>query len=120
MALCLVRFNEIMSTLTIYINSRQAANHDRGLAIRPKNSERVLPDCTFVAWYRCLYAPRTGGAYDSHHRTAGIAGRARRRSSGVAARGAAPSWPDVNLAADPANPKTVLPRPLSQGGSRVL
>jgi len=24
------------------------------------------------------YAPRTGGAYDSHHRTAGIAGRTRR------------------------------------------
>jgi hypothetical protein len=35
-----------------------------------------------VAWYRSLYAPRTGGAYDSHHRTAGIAGRARRRGGG--------------------------------------
>src|SRR5262249_8353525 len=35
-----------------------------------------------------LYAPRTGGAYDSHHRTAGIAGRIRRRGSRVAARGA--------------------------------
>src|SRR5215471_18584031 len=33
MALCLVRFNEIMSTLAIYINSRQAANHDRGRLI---------------------------------------------------------------------------------------
>ena len=31
-----------------------------------------------------------GGAYDSHHRTAGIAGRTRRRSGRVAARGAAP------------------------------
>src|SRR5262249_42388152 len=31
------------------------------------------------AWYPSLYAPRTGGAYDSHHRTAGIAGRTRRR-----------------------------------------
>src|SRR5262245_46052215 len=31
------------------------------------------------------YAPRTGGAYDSHHRTAGIAGRTRRRGGGVAA-----------------------------------
>src|SRR6516165_9148418 len=30
---------------------------------------------------------RTGGAYDSHHRTAGIAGRARRRGN-MAARGA--------------------------------
>jgi hypothetical protein len=37
---------------------------------------------TLVAWYRC-YAPRAGGAYDSHHRTAGIAGRTRRRG-GVA------------------------------------
>ena len=34
------------------------------------------------------YAPRTGGADDSHHRTAGIAGRTRRRGGGVAARGA--------------------------------
>src|SRR5215475_7769369 len=34
------------------------------------------------------YAPRTGGAYDSHHRTAGIAGRTRRRGGSVAARGA--------------------------------
>jgi hypothetical protein len=31
-------------------------------------------DCTLVVWYSSLYAPRTGGAYDSHHRTAGIAG----------------------------------------------
>src|SRR5262249_57355898 len=29
-------------------------------------------DDTLVAWYRSLYAPRAGGAYDSHHRTAGI------------------------------------------------
>src|SRR5262245_12568897 len=35
-------------------------------------------DSTLVAWYRC-YAPRAGGAYDSHHRTEGIAGRTRRR-----------------------------------------
>src|SRR5262249_58702599 len=49
------------------------------------------PGCravTLVAWYRSAYAPRTGGAYDSHHRTAGIAGRTRRRGGGVAARGA--------------------------------
>src|SRR5262249_37036978 len=31
--------------------------------------------------------PRTGGAHDSHHRTAGIAGRTRRCGSRVAARG---------------------------------
>src|SRR5262245_27967693 len=36
-------------------------------------------DCTLAAWYRSLYAPRTGGAYDGHHQTAGIAGRTRRR-----------------------------------------
>jgi len=41
-------------------------------------------DCTLAAWYRALYAPRTGGAYDSHHRTAGIAGRTWRRGSCVA------------------------------------
>src|SRR5262249_15643746 len=47
-----------------------------------------LQDCTLAAWYRSLYAPRTGGAHDSHHRTAGIAGRTRRGSGRVAARGA--------------------------------
>jgi hypothetical protein len=41
-----------------------------------------------MAWYRFPYAPRAGGAYDSHHRTAGIAGRTRRRGGSVAARGA--------------------------------
>src|SRR5262249_9242586 len=44
-------------------------------------------DCTPVAWYRCVYAPRTGGAHDSHHRTPGIAGRTR-RGGRVAVRGA--------------------------------
>ena len=34
-------------------------------------------------WYRSFYAPRTGGAYDSHHRTAGIAGCNRRRGGDV-------------------------------------
>src|SRR5215813_7179524 len=61
-------------------------------ASRPKSSlyeirSRRVRDSTLVAWYSCLYAPRTGGAYDSHHRTAGTAGRARRRGV-VAARGA--------------------------------
>src|SRR5262249_10948735 len=46
-----------------------------------------LQDCTLVTGYRSIYAPRTGGAYDSHHRTAGIVGRTRQRGS-VAARGA--------------------------------
>src|ERR1700746_1969773 len=45
-------------------------------------------DCTLVAWYPCVYAPRAGGAYDSHHRTAGITGRTRRHGGRVAARGA--------------------------------
>src|SRR5262245_11053546 len=62
-------------------------------ASRPKSSlyeirSRRVRDSTLVAWYSCLYAPRTGGAYDSHHRTAGIPGRTRRRGGGVAARGA--------------------------------
>src|SRR5215469_17040807 len=45
-------------------------------------------DCALVAWYRYVYAPRTGGAYDSHHRTAGIAGLTGRRGCSVAARSA--------------------------------
>src|SRR5262249_15375974 len=49
---------------------------------------RAVRDSTLVAWYRFLYAPRTGGAYDSHHRTAGIVDGARRHSGSVAARGA--------------------------------
>jgi len=32
-----------------------------------------------MAWYPSIYAPRTGGAYDSHHRTAGIAGHSAAR-----------------------------------------
>src|SRR5262249_46032110 len=47
----------------------------------------AVRDSTRLAWYRCHHAPRTGGAYDSHHRTAGIAGRIWRRGR-VAARGA--------------------------------
>src|SRR6516164_5601193 len=45
---------------------------------------RAVRDRTLAAWYRSLYAPRTGGAYDSHHRTAGITGRTRRHGGGVA------------------------------------
>jgi hypothetical protein len=41
------------------------------------------------------YAPRAGGAYDSHHRTAEIAGRARRRGSHVAAHGTRPTARDA-------------------------
>src|SRR5262245_24183805 len=41
-------------------------------------------DCTLVAWYSSFYAPRTGGAYDSHHRTAELL---------VALSGAAAAWP---------------------------
>src|SRR6516225_9253350 len=49
---------------------------------------RAVRDSTLAACYRSRYAPRAGGAYDSHHRTAGIAGRTRRRDDGMAARGA--------------------------------
>jgi hypothetical protein len=48
-----------------------------------------------VAWYRSIYAPRTGGAYDSHPRTAGIAGRTRRRGCCVATRGARATGDDA-------------------------
>src|SRR5262249_60989965 len=59
----------------------------------------AVRDSTLAACYRPLHAPRTGGAYDGHHRTAGIAGRTRRRGSrvadcgaGAAARKAADHW----------------------------
>src|SRR6516165_1504312 len=55
--------------------------------VLPAPGPAWLGDSTLVTCYRSLYAPRTGGAYDSHHRTAGIAGRTRRRGR-VAARGA--------------------------------
>src|SRR5580704_15537827 len=66
-----------------------------------------LPDATTVMRFRDLVrspalharavvsflcAPHAGGAYDSHHRTAGIAGRTRRHG-GVAARGARAAGP---------------------------
>src|SRR5262249_32045016 len=61
--------------------------HDRGESNQhPAFLERQ--DCTPMACYPSLYAPRTGGAYDSHHRAAGIAGRTRRHGGCVAARGA--------------------------------
>src|SRR5262245_12446629 len=46
---------------------------------------------TLCPWYRSLYAPHAGGAYDSHHQTAGVAGGTRRRGGGMAARGARPT-----------------------------
>src|SRR6266540_2522543 len=49
----------------------------RGHAVRTARSWRGIVAFTH---------PRTGGAHDSHHRTAGIAGRTRRRGGGVAAR----------------------------------
>src|SRR5262249_10736810 len=54
---------------------------------QPASCPLEREDCTLVAWYCYVRAPHTGGAYDSHHRTARIAGRTRRRG-GVAARGA--------------------------------
>src|SRR5262249_26492392 len=53
---------------------------------QPAPGPAWLGDSTLVARYRSLYAPRTGGAYDSHHRTAGIAGHSRRRGGGLAVR----------------------------------
>src|SRR5262249_55300551 len=51
----------------------------RGHAVRTARSWRGIVAFTH---------PRTGGAHDSHHRTAGIAGRTRRRGGRVAACGA--------------------------------
>ena len=54
-----------------------------------KASHPTLLDVKTARSWRGIvaYAPRAGGAYDSHHRTAGIAGRTRRCGGGVAARG---------------------------------
>ena len=59
--------------------ARSSATEKQKFAVR---------DSTLVAWYRSVYAPRAGGAYDSHPRTAGIAGCTRRRGGGKAAGGA--------------------------------
>src|SRR5262249_8185213 len=63
--------------------------------VPPARAEcRAVRDSTLVTWYRSVYAPRArGGAYDSHHRTAGIAGCTRRRGGPVAARGARAQQP---------------------------
>src|SRR5262245_21274406 len=68
-----------------FMNTRPTARPKINL-LKSKRSARVgaVRDSTLVAWYPSLYAPRTGGAYDSHHRTAGIAGRTRRRGGGMA------------------------------------
>jgi hypothetical protein len=52
------------------------------------NCRRSESPASWAAEYRCLYAPRAGGAYDSHHPTAGIAGRIWRCGGCLAARGA--------------------------------
>jgi hypothetical protein len=54
-------------------------------SVSPEPGAALLGDSTLVPWYPSLNAPRAGGAYDSHHRTAAIAGRTRRRGGGVAA-----------------------------------
>src|SRR5262249_19013677 len=61
---------------------------NKSLEIKTLRPRRVPRDSTLLAWYPFLYAPRAGGAHDSHHRTAGIAGRIWRRGVRVAARGA--------------------------------
>jgi len=62
----------------------QLAAHDPDKASHPALLEREEAR----SWRGIVaYAPRAEGAYDSHHRTAGIAGRTRRCGGGVAARG---------------------------------
>src|SRR5215470_17114705 len=77
--------------------------------VRPARAGcRAVRDSTLVACYRSVYAPRTGGAYDSHHRTAGIAGRTRRRGGRVAAHGACA---DISVASDYADRAIPARRP---------
>src|SRR5260370_36008447 len=56
------------------------------MATRSSGSLNDGRGADLAMWYRCLYEPRTGGAYDSQYRTAGIAGRTRRRGGCGAAR----------------------------------
>src|SRR5262245_19479502 len=73
----------------VYECTAYSAAENKSLEIKTLAGEpRAVRDSTPAACYRSLYAPRAGGAHDSHHRTAGVAGRARRRGGGVAARGA--------------------------------
>src|SRR6516164_6782990 len=67
---------------------RTGATRRRSIRQERKRAYALLGDSTLVAWYHSLTHLATGGAYDSHHRTAGIAGCTRRRGGCVAARGA--------------------------------
>ena len=58
-----------------------------------------------MPWYPSFYAPRTGGAYDGHHRTAGVAGRTRRRGC-VAARGARAAMAKTRVGIKSIQPRT--------------
>src|SRR6516164_9007477 len=58
--------------------------HRAGAVLLGQHAHGVVPFPTHLA---------TGGAYDSHHRTAGVAGRAWRRGSRVAARDAGAAGP---------------------------
>src|SRR5215813_8224096 len=84
---CAVSAASRLRTLEARVRNYGAAEN-KSLEIKTLRPRRVPRDSTLVAWYPSLYAPRTGGAYDSHHRTAGIAGRTRRRGGGLAARDA--------------------------------
>src|SRR5262249_30838509 len=77
---------------------------------------RAVRDSTLVAWYRSIYAPRTGGAYDSHHRTARIAGRTRRRGGDMAARVARAA---AGEAADHRVPRWGRPNKPARTGRRI-
>ena len=77
---------KIMEQMQDYLNGGR--RFAKSVWKQPASCLLEREDCTPAACYRSLYAPRAGGAYDSHHRTAGIAGCTRRRGGSVAARGA--------------------------------
>src|SRR5262245_11385393 len=73
-----------------FMNTRPTARPKINLlkSRRSATGCRAVRDSTLAAWYPYFYAPRAGGAYDGHHRTAGVAGCTRRHGGGVAVFGA--------------------------------
>src|SRR5215467_1428013 len=83
------------ATLSLIFDATKRLATPLGLILRPHPALLEREDRLLVAWYHYIYAPRTGGAYDSHHRTTRVAGCTRRRGGCMAARGAGAAGGDA-------------------------